>query len=130
MEPIRVRNPRGEELTFTDPAELGRAVAQGTITPEWTVYESASGEWSRVSGSEGGVIAEPTSAVARRSREVVLIFSPEEAAPTRSSGPETGPDPLDLVSILTPDEIDRVLGRRPRLSGPDASGGASEPAAL
>lgn len=127
MEPIRVRNPRGEELTFTDPDELGRAIAQGAITPEWTVYESGSGQWSPVSGPEAGVIAQQAPAEARRSREIVLIFPAAEDAPPRSSGPETGPDPLDLVSILTPDEIDRVLGRSPRVSRPDGPTGAPEP---
>jgi hypothetical protein len=72
------------------------------------------------------MIAEQAPAVARRSREVVLIYPPEEATVSRNSAPDTGPDPLDLVSILTPDEIDRVLGRRPRDSGPETSLGTAD----
>lgn len=121
MDSIQVRNPRGEELRFPNQEELARAIADGAVTAEWQVFESLSGQWVVVDGrGAAGRLPGTPARMSRRSRDIVLIYpTAEGAAPGNSS--EANTDPLDLVSILTPDEIDRVLGRRPRSEGPEAA---------
>jgi len=122
MESIRVRNPRGEELDFPDQEQLARAFTDGAITDEWLVFESLSGEWVAWDGyAVSGVPSATPAQMPRRSRDIVLIYpSAEEAAPSNSTSGTTT-DPLDLVSLLTPGEIDRVLGRHPRSGGEQAT---------
>jgi hypothetical protein len=123
MEPIRVRSPRGEELSFSDQEQLSRAFADGAITAEWLVYERLSGEWLALGDSAGsGTLSVTPAGTPRRSRDIILIYPSEGAGPGNSYSDATT-DPLDLVSILTPGEIDRVLGRRRQVGGGGAMAG-------
>jgi len=122
MESIQVRNPRGEELRFVDQEELARAITGGAVTADWQIFESLSGQWVAMDGR--GVSGRLPGTPARkspRSKEVVLIYPAAECAAPGNLSSEMNTDPLDLVSILTPDEIDRVLGRRPRSGGPQTA---------
>ena len=122
MESIWVRNPRGEERHFPDQEQLARAFADGAVTAEWVVFESLSGQWVALEGcAVSGTFSATPAQMPRRSREIVLIFPSGEAAAPMDSAVEATRDPLDLVSILTPEEIDRVLGRRSRSGGPEAT---------
>lgn len=121
MESIRVRSPRGEELSFPDQERLSGAFADGAITAEWLVYERLSGEWVALGDSAGaGTPAATPAGTPRRSRDIVLIYPSSEGAVPGNSYSDATTDPLDLVSILTPGEIDRVLGRSPRAGGNEA----------
>jgi hypothetical protein len=122
MDSIQVRNPRGEELRFPNQEELARAIADGAVTAEWQVFESLSGQWVVVDGrGAAGRLPGTPARMSRRSRDIVLIYPTAEGEAPGNSSSEANTDPLDLVSILTPDEIDRVLGRRPRSEGPEAA---------
>jgi hypothetical protein len=122
MESIQVRNPRGEELRFLDQEELARAITGGAVTADWQIFESLSGQWVAMDGrGVSGRLPGTPARMSPRSKEVVLIYPAAESAAQGNFSSEVNTDPLDLVSILTPDEIDRVLGRRPRSDGPQAA---------